>query len=351
MNDSSLFKSFIKEFDEIISLLVAESDSTIDKDILSQIVETIIEKYNLLYLNSTSKSSFLRRIISKFNPSEHQKTKNIQPLIEQIKDKHPDQGFWKRESSKFGQKIDYNHTDIPSDLEVGLILDPYPSKDQDHVDYRILPSGSIVALLCDGISGEGELSGEFARALIYHLLRTIENQLEESNDSLEYWEQFINSSIENTIKQINFQTGASTMIIALISADRKRLYFGWLGDGNALIFNENLTGFSKILYPQRDNLKRLTTAVTANGIIGHPIYQLHNSNGGTLILSSDGFDLSKGAYLNHLYKSVLRSDNPLQDALDQWVQANCCQGNSPHPKKTDDRSMIIIRWQNRASDK
>ncbi len=367
----NLLIEFIDEFNKTINSLVPDQ-TNIDGEILNQISNNLYSKYYKRINQYGMKKSIFKRIISKFSTASKNKTV-VRPLIEQIQDDENYSIAHKEEYSKRDEypKLDHliqkqkelltiqkskeknpvdsllvNPLSLPRDIELAIVIDPLEEKDQDHADYFILDSGAVGLITCDGISGEGSKSGDFARALPMYITEYFAENFNEIIDSISYWEDFVTEAINYAIEKISLDSGATTLILALLSSDRKKIYFSWIGDGHGILFNDRLTGFSKILFPHRDYKKNLTAAVTSSGLIGKANHQIHGGpfeKGGTLIIATDGFDLTRGAVLNHLFTNVIRNTD-LQNTLNKWISMNCCSDKKLHGEKKDDRSMIIIKW-------
>jgi hypothetical protein len=335
---STFLSEFIAEFNSTVNLLI-DKDSNIDKEVLLRLTNNLTDKY----LGKISQPPILYRILAKFSKSRNREQKDVKPLLEQINETAKSQSPIKS-ADHSEMIINKSSRILPSNIDIGLIIDPVKEKNQDHAEYFVLKSGAIGIIICDGISGEGSESGYLAKQLPRNISKFLEKNFDDTIDSLSYWQSQVKTSIDFSLKKLMFNSGATTLILAILSSDRRRIYFSWIGDGNAFIFNNKLTGFAKIMFPQRNETKNLTAALTSSGIIGEPMCQIHAYDGGSILISSDGFDLTKGSILQHLYTEVLRSDN-LQESLNLWINQVCCAINEYHPPKTDDRSMVVLRWE------
>jgi hypothetical protein len=287
------------------------------KAVLDRILKDLQEKIK----PKEPKPSFFQKIVAKLKPSGNK----VPPLIEQIEQIAPD------------------YSKLPRNVHVGMILDPLEGKDQDFVDFIVLKSGAVVLILCDGVSGEGPQSKIFAQKLIFYLKHYFHLHSSKDHQTISGWEDFVQKAIKYAINTMAIDGGASTLLLALLNSKKDRLFLSWVGDGHMIFFNQEMTGFAKFIFPQRDMSKKLTGAVTAQGLIGTPVSQVHSLTGGTLILASDGFDLTSGLVLNHFYKTVLRQDD-ISSGLHRWQNEDCCSNGRFHPSKIDDRSLIILRW-------
>jgi len=237
----------------------------------------------------------------------------------------------------------FSKTNIPSTIDIALELNPLPGKGQDHLDYFISADGNIAGIIiCDGVSGDGPLSTKLAQHLPRSLSQYILDQFHE-HLHLQDWKEIITSGLEDSLASYTYDGGASTVLVGLVDSKSDQIYVAYMGDGNILCFNNKLTGFSKLLNPHQNAKGRLTRVVTHQGLIGQPDVQILSSSGGSLILSSDGYNLSNGQILRHFYQEVLKQNN-LQDGLYTWANEACCEQNKVHPNPTDDRSIGVLRW-------
>ncbi len=234
---------------------------------------------------------------------------------------------------------------------VASALNPYLNKDQDYVESFEIGNLIRGIILCDGVSNEGKASRELARRLPSEFIKVFKEEFDPKNDSLSQWESLLVSSINRACLNTELSGGATTFLVSVVA--NNRLFFGWVGDGHAIYFNKEFTGFSKLLFPQQDRKKNLKSAVTSFGILGKPVVTIQNLNGGTILMSSDGISFGSGKVLNHLYKKVLvpgsnSSEEEYNVLLKKWITANCCVDNNSrqdfHPTPTDDQSIIILHW-------
>jgi serine/threonine protein phosphatase PrpC len=227
---------------------------------------------------------------------------------------------------------------------------PYPNKDQDHVQFFELKNGSFGIIVCDGVSGEGGDSKIFAKFLPNKLIYNLNLEFDNKIDSLEVWQSMITKLVDQSVKELNMSGGASTLLFALINKSKNLLYLTWFGDGHGIYINKTLSGLSRLIFPHQDKQRRLTTAITATGIIGEPTSQITSLNGGMLILASDGYRLDSGHVLNHLLLELMKKPNTeeipinlLQQNLLNWGNG-CCEEEKFHPKPTDDQTIGVVRW-------
>jgi hypothetical protein len=235
----------------------------------------------------------------------------------------------------------YSKTNLPPDIDVALNLTPLPGKGQDHVDFFVTDNGNIGIIVCDGVSGDGPLSSEMAQQIPRSLSKTLESQFVVEM-SITEWQELLEIGLRRSIEEYSHRGGSSTILVGVIDKVRDLIYIGWMGDGHIVYFNEELTGYSKLLTPHQNKEGQLTRVVTSQGLLGKPSTQILSGSGGALILASDGYNLSNGRILRHLYQKALKSKN-IEHDLSEWVMGNC-EDEKLHPTARDDKSIGIIRW-------
>jgi hypothetical protein len=237
---------------------------------------------------------------------------------------------------------DFSKTNVPADIDIGIIMAPLEGKDQDHADFRVMSNGGLILVVCDGVSEDGPESKVIAEAIPNYMFDYIEDHFPLRLDAAR-WENLIQTAIDDFTQNYHQPSGASTLLISYLNPDRSDLFIAWLGDGNILCFNKELSGYGKLLIPHQSPAGKLSGVITSQGQIGKLSTNHLRVDGGTLIMSSDGFNLTNGRLLKHFYQVVLKGED-IHEKLSEWTYGRCCEDLSYHPEPMDDRSMIVVRW-------
>ncbi|MHA2501621.1 MAG: PP2C family serine/threonine-protein phosphatase [Candidatus Kariarchaeaceae archaeon] len=349
---AEVLKEFFSEFQERLNRLTNRGEKPIDQDILLLLVENLVLKYENRVQND-------RGFLSRLRPRKSHDTdieNNINLELEKLMIRYHINGKpttlpvevseneilkqWESMTG-FTDQTKFSKTNLPPDIDIALHINPLQGKGQDHVDFFINDSGNAGIVLCDGVSGDGPASTDLAQALPKALAKRLNGAFKEELTQSQ-WQQTLEESLNEIVNQYNDNSGATTILVAIIDKERELIYTGWMGDGHIIHFNEELTGFAKLLSPHQNREGRLTRVVTADGLIGKPSTQIISAQGGALIMASDGYQLSNGRVLRHLFQKVIRQPG-MDLSLLTWGD-DCCDVPNLHPIPTDDQSIGILRW-------